>query len=166
LLALDVVVPEGQLVTVTDGGYAKRTPLEEWNTKGRGTMGVRAMRITEDRGALAGAVVVGETDQLFAIASNGVVLRTTVAGIRQTGRDTMGVSLINLATGDTVVAVARAGESIEDEPDDEAESSTDIESVDNTETVESGEATAPIATSAVEINEVEAPIEDSNTDIE
>jgi DNA gyrase subunit A len=118
LLALDVVVPDGQLVTVTDGGYAKRTPLEEWNTKGRGTMGVRAMRITEDRGALAGAVVVDETDQLFAIASNGVVLRTTVAGIRQTGRDTMGVSLINLAAGDTVVAVARSGESVEEEADE------------------------------------------------
>jgi len=115
LLALDVVVPDGQLVTVTDGGYAKRTPLEEWNTKGRGTMGVRAMRITEDRGALAGAVVVGETDELFAIASNGVVLRTTVAGIRQTGRDTMGVSLIHLAEGDTVVAVARSGESDDDD---------------------------------------------------
>jgi DNA gyrase subunit A len=118
LLALDVVVPGGQLVTVTDGGYAKRTPLEEWNTKGRGTMGVRAMRITEDRGALAGAVVVDETDQLFAIASNGVVLRTTVAGIRQTGRDTMGVSLINLTGADTVVAVARSGESVEEEADE------------------------------------------------
>jgi DNA gyrase subunit A len=127
LLALDVVVPGGQLVTVTDGGYAKRTPLEEWNTKGRGTMGVRAMRITEDRGALAGAVVVDETDQLFAIASNGVVLRTTVAGIRQTGRDTMGVSLINLADGDTVVAVARSGESSEEEADE-------IDSTDDTGT--------------------------------
>jgi DNA gyrase subunit A len=135
LLALDVVVAGGQLVTVTDGGYAKRTPLEEWNTKGRGTMGVRAMRITEDRGALAGAVVVDETDQLFAIASNGVVLRTTVAGIRQTGRDTMGVSLINLAEGDTVVAVARSGESVEDEADesdltgDTGSSDTDSEGV-------------------------------------
>lgn len=118
LLALDVVTEGGQLVTVTDGGYAKRTSLDEWNTKGRGTMGVRAMKITEDRGALAGAVVVSETDQLFAIASNGVVLRTTVAGIRQSGRDTMGVSLINLAGDDTVVAVARSAEATEDDSDE------------------------------------------------
>jgi len=127
LLALDVVTDEGQLVTVTEGGFAKRTSLSEWNTKGRGTMGVLAMRITDERGALAGAVVVDETDQLFAIASNGVLLRTTVSGIRQSGRDTMGVSLINLADGDTVVAVARSGESVDDDVDD-------IESGDDTGT--------------------------------
>ncbi len=155
LLALDVVVPNGQLVTVTDGGYAKRTPLEEWNAKGRGTMGVRAMRITEDRGALAGAVVVDETDQLFAIASNGVVLRTTVAGIRQTGRDTMGVSLINLAEGDTVVAVARSSEATEDDVEGEG---GDVESDVTTE-----ESTVDEATPASSESESD-PVKNDDTD--
>lgn len=105
-LALDVVRPGASLVTVTDAGFAKRTPLDEWLSKGRGGLGVRAMRITDDRGALAGAVVADPHEELFAIASNGVVLRTKVSEIRATGRDTMGVAFMDLRDKDQVVAVA------------------------------------------------------------
>lgn len=105
-LALDVVRPGASLVTVTDAGFAKRTPLDEWLSKGRGGLGVRAMRITDDRGALAGAVVADPHEELFAIASNGVVLRTKVSEIRATGRDTMGVAFMDLRDNDQVVAVA------------------------------------------------------------
>ena len=115
LLSMDVVKPESYLVTVTDGGFAKRTLVDEWNAKGRGTQGVRAMKLVEDRGGLVGALIAEESDQIFAIASNGIVIRTRVSEIRPTGRDTMGVSLMNLNEGEELIAVARASESDDDD---------------------------------------------------
>jgi DNA gyrase subunit A len=120
LLAMDVVRPDTFVVTVTDGGFAKRTPIGDWATKGRGILGVRAMKLVEERGSLVAAMVCDESDQLFAIASNGVVIRTRVDQIRPSGRDTMGVTLMNLADGDTIVAVARGGDSDVDDEEDEA----------------------------------------------
>jgi len=109
LLSMSVVEPKSFLVTATDAGFAKRTPEKEWASKGRGTQGVRAMRISEDsRGSLVGAFIAQETDELFAIASNGVVLRTQVKEIRATGRDTMGVSMMKVPKGVKVVAVTKA----------------------------------------------------------
>ena len=119
LLAMDVVRPDTYVVTVTDGGYAKRTSVDEWAPKGRGILGVRAMKLVEQRGSLVGSMVCDENDQLFAIASNGVVIRTRVGEIRPSGRDTMGVTLMNLAEGDTVVAVARGAEAEGDDDDEE-----------------------------------------------
>ncbi|MEK9735719.1 MAG: DNA gyrase subunit A [Candidatus Nanopelagicales bacterium] len=116
LLSMDVVRPDSYVVTVTDGGYAKRTPVDDWSPKGRGILGVRAMRLVEERGALVGAVVCDLTDQIFAVANDGVVIRTGVEGIRSSGRDTMGVRLMNLGDDRSLVAVARSGES-EDEDD-------------------------------------------------
>ena len=116
LLSMEVVQPDTFVVTITDGGFAKRTPVSEWATKGRGILGVRAMRLTEARGSLVGAMVCQASDQIFAIASNGVVIRTKVEEIRPSGRDTMGVTLMNLTGDDTVVAVARGAEN-EDEDD-------------------------------------------------
>ena len=115
LLSMEVVHPDTFVVTITDGGFAKRTPVSEWATKGRGILGVRAMRLTEARGSLVGAMVCEASDQIFAIASNGVVIRTKVEEIRPSGRDTMGVTLMNLTGDDTVVAVARSTETDDDE---------------------------------------------------
>lgn len=134
LLAMDVITEgdDAYVVTVTDGGYAKRTSVAEWVPKGRGILGVRAMRLVEERGSLVGAMVCKQTDHVYAIASNGVVIRTDVSEIRPSGRDTMGVVLMSLAGDDTVVAVARGSESDEDEAEsqDAAPANTD-------ETVES-----------------------------
>jgi DNA gyrase subunit A len=126
LLTMDVVRQECDLVTVTDEGFAKRTPLSEWSTKGRGGIGVVAMKLVAERGSLVGALVCEPDDSIFAIASNGVVIRTPVADIRQTGRQTMGVNLMGLGDGVTVVAVARSAaeeedESIDSDPDPVAE---------------------------------------------
>ncbi|MBM3723086.1 MAG: DNA gyrase subunit A [Actinobacteria bacterium] len=108
-LSLEVVRPKASLVTVTNEGFAKRTELSEWLSKGRGGLGVRAMRLTDDRGELAGAVVAEPHEELFAIASNGVVLRTKVSEIRATGSDTMGVAFMDLRGDEKVVAVALSG---------------------------------------------------------
>ena len=124
LLSMDVVQEGSFVVTVTDGGYAKRTPVEEWSPKGRGILGVRAMRLVEARGGLVGAVVCTVDDQIFAVANDGIVIRTRVDEIRPSGRDTMGVRLMNLGEDRSLVAVARAGES-EDEADDDSDADSD-----------------------------------------
>jgi DNA gyrase subunit A len=117
LLAMDVVQEDAYVVTVTDGGFAKRTSVTEWGAKGRGILGVKAMRLANDeRGSLVGAVVAHEGDEIFAIKSSGEVIRTSVAEIRATGRDTMGVTLTSVGDGDAVVAVTRNPEA--DEPAD------------------------------------------------
>ena len=129
LLAMDVIRPDTFVVTVTDGGFAKRTPVSEWAPKGRGILGVRAMKLVQERGSLVGAMVCDSADQLFAIASNGVVIRTRVEEIRPSGRDTMGVTLMNLDEGDAIVAVARGEESDDDEDVDDVE----LDDLDGTE---------------------------------
>ena len=116
LLSMDVVTPGTFVVTITDGGFAKRTSVDEWAAKGRGIKGVRAMKLPEERGELVGAMVCAQTDQIFAIASNGVVIRTKVDEIRASGRDTMGVRMMRLGEDVSVVAVAKG-----DEVDDEEE---------------------------------------------
>jgi DNA gyrase subunit A len=108
LLKMEAATPDSFVVTVTEGGWAKRTSIEEWNAKGRGTQGVRAMRLVEKRGGLAGALICAAEDEIFAIASNGVVIRTRVDEIRAAGRDTMGVSFMKVGDDDQVVAVARS----------------------------------------------------------
>lgn len=110
LLSMDVVTPETFVVTITDGGFAKRTSVDEWAAKGRGIKGVRAMKLPEERGELVGAMVCAQTDQIFAIASNGVVIRTKVDEIRASGRDTMGVRMMRLGEDVSVVAVAKGAE--------------------------------------------------------
>jgi DNA gyrase subunit A len=126
LLSMEVVRPESFLVTVTDGGYGKRTPLSEWTPKGRGILGVRAMRIVEQRGSLVGAVVCDASDQLYLVASNGIVIRTRVDEVRPSGRDTMGVTLMSLSEPDVVVAVARSAEAEDADVDDSADDAQEV----------------------------------------
>jgi DNA gyrase subunit A len=117
LLSMDTILSGSYVVTVTDGGYGKKTSVDEWTPKGRGIYGVRAMKLVEDRGALVGAMVAEEDDEVYAIASDGVVIRTRVSEIRATGRDTMGVSLMNVGDDNAIVAVA-LGEASDDDEDD------------------------------------------------
>ena len=120
LLSMDVVHEGAYVVTVTDGGFGKRTAVDQWNAQGRGGLGVRAMRLVEKRGSLVGSLICDADDEIFAIASNGVVIRTRVEEVRATGRDTMGVALMNLAEDDTVVAIAR-GDATDDDDDPDLE---------------------------------------------
>ncbi|MEI6250119.1 MAG: DNA gyrase subunit A [Actinomycetes bacterium] len=112
LLAMAVVEDgEANVLTATDGGYAKRTPIQEYRVQGRGGLGVKAAKIDEEnRGVLVGALVVSGSDEILAITSSGSVIRTGAEQVRQTGRDTMGVRLVNLGDGDSVVSVTRNAE--------------------------------------------------------
>jgi DNA gyrase subunit A len=125
LLGMYVVREGADVLVATAGGYAKRTPVDEYPIKGRGTMGVVTARIVDQRGELVGALMVLPEDEVFAITSAGGVIRTAAAEVKQSGRQTMGVRLMNLATGDSVVGVARNAEAAsevetgDDEADDE-----------------------------------------------
>ena len=120
LLGMHVVDGEANadVLVATGGGYAKRTPADQYPVKGRGGMGVVTARIVEARGELIGALMVGPDDEVFAITSAGGVIRTTAAEIKLSGRQTMGVRLVNLAPGQTLVAIARNAEEPENGPAD------------------------------------------------
>jgi DNA gyrase subunit A len=106
------VVREGEDVLVaTEAGYAKRTPADQYPVRNRGGLGVITARIVENRGHLVGALMVHPEDEVFAITSAGGVIRTRASEVKQSGRQTMGVRLMNLASGDSVVALARNAES-------------------------------------------------------
>jgi DNA gyrase subunit A len=99
------------VLTATDGGYAKRTPLDEYRPQGRGGLGVKAAKIDEDsRGVLVGAMIVELSDEILAITSGGVVIRTACSEIRETSRDTLGVRLVNLDEGISVVSITQVKE--------------------------------------------------------
>jgi DNA gyrase subunit A len=116
LLAMEVVRDGMDVLVATGGGYAKRTPIEVYPVQGRGGKGVVTARITERRGQLVGAVVINPEDELFAITSNGGVIRTPVKPVRRTrDRNTMGVKLMNLPEGVTLVAITKNA----DEPDEQ-----------------------------------------------
>jgi DNA gyrase subunit A len=92
--------------TATDGGYGKKTPIDEYRLQGRGGIGIKAAKIDEDsRGTLVSALVLVDSDEILAITSAGTVMRTPAAEVRQTGRDSMGVRLVNLDEGATLLSV-------------------------------------------------------------
>ena len=92
--------------TATDGGYGKKTPIDEYRLQGRGGIGIKAAKIDEEsRGSLVSALVLVDADEILAITSAGTVMRTPAAEIRQTGRDSMGVRLVNLDEGATLLSV-------------------------------------------------------------
>jgi DNA gyrase subunit A len=113
------VVREGEDVLVaTEGGFAKRTPADQYPLQNRGGRGVVTARIVDSRGELVGALMTRPEDEVFAITSGGGVIRTRAGEVKLSGRQTMGVRLMNLGPGDSVVAIARNAESL-DESEDE-----------------------------------------------
>jgi DNA gyrase subunit A len=111
LLAMDVARDDQELLVVTENGYGKRTSISDYPVKGRATMGVRTIQLTENKGALAGALVVREHQELVFISHNGMVQRTSVRGINLYGRASQGVKVMNIREDDHVSAVALIVES-------------------------------------------------------
>ena len=108
---MDVARDDQELLVVTLAGYGKRTPIAEYPVKGRGTMGVKTITLTENKGQLAGALVVREHQELVFISQNGMVQRTSVRGISRYGRVSQGVRVMNIRDDDQVSAVALVVES-------------------------------------------------------
>jgi DNA gyrase subunit A len=111
VLAMDVARDDQELLVVTENGYGKRTPIPDYPVKGRATMGVKTIQLTENKGALAGALVVREHQELVFVSQNGMVQRTSVRGISRYGRASQGVRVMNLRDDDQVSAVALVAES-------------------------------------------------------
>ncbi len=102
VLAMDVARDDQELLVVTENGYGKRTPITDYPRKGRGAMGVKTITLTDRKGALAGALVVREHEELVFISVGGMVQRTSVRGINRYGRASQGVRLMNLKDDDVV----------------------------------------------------------------
>lgn len=107
LLAMGVVRADRYVLVATDGGYAKRTPIDDYPVQGRGGKGVLTLQYDNKRGRLVGALIVEIDDELYAITSTGGVIRTTAKEVRKAGRQTKGVRLMNLDEGSALVAIAR-----------------------------------------------------------
>jgi DNA gyrase subunit A len=114
LLSITVVQPGLFVLVATAGGYAKRTPIDDYPVQGRGGKGVLTIQDDRRRGKLVGALIVDVDDELYAITSNGGVIRTTAKEVRKAGRQTKGVRLMNLGEGASLVAVARNAEEVDD----------------------------------------------------
>jgi DNA gyrase subunit A len=113
-----VEVPESDelfVFTVTDGGYAKKTPIDQYRLQGRGGLGIKAMQITENRGELVGGLVLVDTDDVISVTASGQVTRSLVSGVNPTGRGTMGVSFVKFKGDDRVVTIARNTEVLQDD---------------------------------------------------
>ena len=110
LLAMDVVDPawtDADLFVVTEGGFAKRTNVQEYPTKHRGGLGVKVANLVEQRGELVGALVTAPSDEVLCIMASGKVVRSAVAEVSVTGRNTQGVTFAKPEEGDRIIAVAR-----------------------------------------------------------
>ena len=119
-----------QVLTATQNGYGKRTPIEDYSRKGKGGQGIIAIDTGERNGELVGAALVSPNDDLMLITSGGVLIRTKVEQVRETGRAAQGVRLINLDEGTTLVSIERVAE---ENSDEEAEL---VELMDNTSEVD------------------------------
>ncbi|MDT7585903.1 MAG: gyrase subunit [Pseudonocardiales bacterium] len=117
LLSLGVVLADTFVLVATGGGYAKRTPMEDYPVQGRGGKGVLTIQYDRRRGTLVGALIVDVADEIYAITSSGGVIRTTAREVRKAGRQTKGVRLMNLGEGATLLAIARNAEALDD-PDE------------------------------------------------
>ncbi|MWB97451.1 DNA gyrase subunit A [Agromyces seonyuensis] len=113
---------------VTEGGYAKRTALEQYRLQGRGGLGIKVAKLSDDRGDLAGALIVGDRDEVLVVLASGKVVRSDVAEVPAKGRDTMGVVFAKFADDDRIIAVARNSERNLDASESDAEPESGEES--------------------------------------
>jgi DNA gyrase subunit A len=124
--------------TMTDGGFAKRTVIEEYRSQGRGGLGIKAMALAnEDRGVLVGAFIVVEGDEVLSVTAAGQVVRSPInSEFRSTGRSTMGVKFVTPKGGDSVAAVARSVERSDDSEEHSGEATDEREVVEGSESIE------------------------------
>ena len=113
--SLIVVDGDGDILTASERGYGKRTPVEEYPRKGRGTQGVIALKTTARNGKLVGAIQLSDQHEVLLISDGGTLVRTRAAEISQVSRNTQGVTLMRLAADETLQAIERVDASLDDE---------------------------------------------------
>ncbi|WP_328331516.1 DNA gyrase subunit A [Kribbella sp. NBC_00382] len=113
--------------TVTDAGYAKRSRVSEYRQQGRGGLGIKAVKLNDERGSLVGALIVVDSDQVLAIKNSGQVVRSRVDSVPVKGRDTMGVKFAGVGESDAVVAIARNTDlTVSDDEAEDVEGSEEV----------------------------------------
>lgn len=132
LISANVVTESSFVFVVTEGGYAKRTSVDEYRVQGRNGFGIKVAKLVEDRGALVGGLIVDEEDEVLVVMASGKVVRSNVNEVPAKGRDTMGVIFAKPGKGDSIIGVARNQDRQLDDSDDET--------TENTEASESSEA--------------------------
>jgi DNA gyrase subunit A len=110
LLSASVAKDDAYVFVVTEGGYAKRTAVDQYRLQGRGGLGIKVAKLNEDRGDLAGGLIVGEDDEVLVVLASGKVVRSAVAEVPAKGRDTMGVVFARPDDDDRILAIARNSE--------------------------------------------------------
>lgn len=136
LLSASVAGEDGYVFVVTDGGYAKRTSISEYRVQGRGGIGIKVAKLNDDRGVLAGGLIVDEDDEVLVVLSSGKVVRSAVAEVPAKGRDTMGVVFARTSEKDRILAIARNTERGLAEEEAEAESDDEAAAPESTQTPE------------------------------
>lgn len=140
VLGMEIVYPGSELFVVTERGYGKRTPVDQYPIQNRGGMGVKTIQVTEKKGRLAGMKIVMPGHELMLISEEGVVIRVKAEDISQLGRSTQGVKVMNVGEADRVSAIARVSakkrkrpaavegqQALIDEPEDRVPGMTDRE---------------------------------------
>ncbi len=110
LLSASVAADDAYVFVVTEGGYAKRTAVDQYRVQGRGGLGIKVAKLNVDRGVLAGGLIVSEDDEVLVVLASGKVVRSAVAEVPAKGRDTMGVVFARAGDDDKIIAIARNGE--------------------------------------------------------
>jgi DNA gyrase subunit A len=129
VIALLVAENEEQTVlTATENGFGKRTPIVEYTRHGRGTQGMMAIQTSERNGKVVAATLVSTEDEIMLIGTNGVLIRTRVKEIREMSRATQGVTLINLEKGEKLAGLSRIAETEDDDVADEVEDNVEDQS--------------------------------------
>lgn len=119
LISANVVTEGSYVFVVTEGGYAKRTSVDEYRVQGRNGFGIKVAKLVEDRGALVGGLIVDEEDEVLVVMSSGKVVRSNVNEVPAKGRDTMGVIFAKPGEGDSIIGVARNQDRQLDDSDEE-----------------------------------------------
>jgi len=159
LLAADVVQDGSFVFIVTEGGYAKRTAVDEYRLQGRGGLGIKVAKLAEDRGDLVGALIVQEEDEVLVVMEGGKVVRSAVTGVPAKGRDTMGVIFAKPDKNDRIIEVARNSErgleveESEDGLDDDVTLAEDDGAAEATVTLETENDADPETETGAELNE-------------
>jgi len=136
LLSASVVTDSGFVFVVTEGGYAKRTSVDQYRPQNRGGLGIKVAKLNDDRGILAGALIVDEDDEVLVVLSSGKVVRSSVAEVPAKGRDTMGVVFARFAEDDRIIAIARNSERNLENQDDEPAEQVELEATGKDESVD------------------------------
>jgi DNA gyrase subunit A len=130
VVGMEVLGPEDTLLTVTENGYGKRSSIEEYRTQTRGGKGVFSIKTSKRNGLMVSLLLVDDNDELMMVTDKGKLIRTSIKGINVISRNTQGVKLINLSSGEKLIGIARLPEEEDQAEEDQDDMNIEDLSVD------------------------------------